>query len=76
MTPTIGRVVIFTQAEGEQPFNCARVHPAIVTRVANEHVVNLCVFLDGNPTAPYTSVPHASVAPPGSQSWDWPPRQG
>jgi hypothetical protein len=74
MKPTIGRIVIYTQAAAEAPVNATREHPAMITRVHNDDYVNLMVFFDGGRVAPCTSVYRAGVGLEGSVSWDWPKR--
>jgi len=67
MAPSIGRIVVYTQPETEQPFNGHRDHPAIVTHVWSDTCVNLKVFFDCGPTDDRTSAVLG-------QHWDWPAR--
>lgn len=77
MKPTIARIVIFTQAANEAPYNGSREHPAIVNHAwGNDETprLNLTVFPDCAATQSRTSVPHKSRAAEGSMYWDWPER--
>lgn len=66
MTPTIGRVVIFS---GEMS-NGALEHPAIITRVWGPECVNLTVFLDNAAPRSWTSV----MLGTSGIHWRWPER--
>ncbi len=68
-TPTIGRIVLF---RGSAPLTDAREHPAVITRVWSDTLVNLLVFWDKNAPGAVTS---ARYDPDGAdQTWRWPPR--
>lgn len=51
--PTVGRTVLY---RSNATRNGADVHPAVVTRVWNETMVNLHVFFDASPSEPRTSI--------------------
>lgn len=73
MTPTIGRIVIYTQPELETPYNGVRQHPAIITRVWSNTCVNLRVFADGMFTP--IIVTSAEMTPMmNGGGWSWPER--
>lgn len=80
MTPTIGRIVHYTQPGHEPSHNGSRTHPAIITAVHSATCVNLKVFFDFGPVED-----RSSVSPRGALSgevaegwgfWEWPARQG
>lgn len=76
MKPSIGRIVIFHQGANEAPVNGTRSHPAIITRVWNDRMVNLHVFYDCMASAPQGSV-HllgSENSPDTGRSWSWPLR--
>lgn len=52
-TPTLGRVVLVLGHES----NGTKVHPAIVTHVIRDDMVNVLVMPNGKHTFPLTSVP-------------------
>lgn len=74
MTPTVGRIVIFRQPVNEEPVNGMREHPAIITRVWSNDLVNLHVFYDGAPSAARTSVVRADDVDLTGYTWHWPER--
>lgn len=71
-SPRVGMTVLYT---GEITNGISYVHPAIITRVHNDDVVNLHVFFDGAPSASRSTVQRvrsdARVEPPSSSRWDW-----
>lgn len=74
--PTLGRIVLYRQPASEQPVNGGSVHPAVITRVHSDELVNLTVFFDAAPPAPRTSILSKAAAGgdmSGSPFWDWPP---
>jgi hypothetical protein len=77
--PTICRVVVFRSSFDEEHWNGASEHPAMITGVVSDDVVNLMVFPDG--AAPVTRMRvcrEGSFEPtPGfpSHAWAWPSRQ-
>ena len=79
MKPSVGRIVIFHQPESEAFHNGSHEHPAIVNCVwpsmGGDGGINCTVFPDCSPPQSRTSVPHKSVAAPGSCWWDWPKRE-
>jgi hypothetical protein len=72
--PAVGRIVIFVQPATEQPVNGTREHPAIITRVWNDGLVNLQVFYDAAPVEARTSVGPYDVEAPDGWGWRWPER--
>lgn len=74
--PSIGRIVIYRQSGNERPVNGTTDHPAVITRVWSESVVNLHVMYDAAPPTPVTSVPQlgSGLAQPGERCWFWPER--
>lgn len=70
--PFLGQAVIYVQPDSEQPVNGTREHPAIVTRVWNETMVNLKVMFDFGPTESVGSVMRNDVANQGTGHW-YPP---
>lgn len=50
--PQVGDIVIFYMDANEAPSNGTREHPAVISRVWSEQMVNLTVFPDLG--APYT----------------------
>jgi hypothetical protein len=77
MAPTLGRIVLVTLHEGME-INGSRVHPAIVTAVHSETMINARVMTDGPDNPPWvTSIPRAdseSAVHFGGAVWSWPPR--
>ena len=69
MTVKIGDIVLFQQATHEMPYNGGDVHPAIVSRVWSNTMVNLHVFPDAGVPFVATSVQHLGVLEPGAQGW-------
>jgi hypothetical protein len=76
MYPSIGRIVIFQQSELEAPVNGSREHPAIITRVWSDQMVNLTVLFDSSGAAPRGSIylESSDSRPAQGPSWHWPPR--
>jgi len=74
MKPTVGQIVIYRMHQSEAPINGAHEHPAVVTRVWNDAMVNLHVMFDGRAAEPIGSVSHASVVHPFARAWRWPER--
>lgn len=78
MAPTRGRIVLVKLREMGTPklYNGGDEHPAVVTAVHGNNMVNVRVFVDGadNPLW-VTSVPHEDDAAGfGGATWRWPPR--
>lgn len=67
--PFIGEVVIYVQPSYEQPVNGTREHPAIVTRVWNDQMLNLMVMYDLGPIAAVGSVLRLDLASPNGAGW-------
>lgn len=67
--PFVGETVIFVQSVGDQKVNGTAEHPAIVTRVWNDHMVNLKVMFDCGPTESIGSVIHDDMAMAGAPRW-------
>ncbi len=67
--PFVGEVVIYVQPSYETHVNGTAEHPAIVTRVWNDHMVNLKVMFDCGPTESVGSVIRDGVAMPGAPRW-------
>lgn len=67
--PFLGETVIYVQPGHEQPINGTREHPAIVTRVWNETMVNLKVMFDCGPTESVGSVMRDDVASQLTGHW-------
>lgn len=80
-TPTIGRIVLVQLKEAGKPLvvNGSDEHPAIVTAVHGNLMINCRVLQDG-PGEPLwqTSVPSAGMVDEGylGSTWRWPPREG
>lgn len=77
MTPTIGRIVLFSSNDPEHLGNQAKEAPAIITRVWSDTCVNLTVFRDADSPLSMTSVClyEGDFAASGqSIAWRWPPR--
>jgi hypothetical protein len=67
MVPSIGRIVHFTQSH-----NILNIwHPAIVTKVWDNHIVNLHVFFDEQPSQVKSWV-YSQDTTQNSMSWKWP----
>lgn len=64
MEPSIGNIVLFTQ--GWHIW-----HPAIVTKVWEDHIVNLHVFYDEHPSDIKTWV-YTESTTHNNMSWKWP----
>lgn len=62
ISPQMGQTVIFRQADDESEVNGHRDHPAIITCVHTDEMVNVKVFFDNGPTADRTSVLHRAIA--------------
>jgi hypothetical protein len=69
MKPTVGRIVHYRGDE----FNGVSVHPAIVTRVWNDGLVNLTVFPDAHAPIVRTSVYLLSKDDNAKNTAFWPP---
>lgn len=67
--PFVGEVVIYVQAEEAKPVNGTREHPAIVTRVWSDGVVNLQVMYDNGPVCPACSVARRDITNPSNAHW-------
>lgn len=74
MIPTVGRIVHFFpgdnadhQSNGNGPNDPIA---AVITRVWNDDMVNLMVFVDGPAPIWVTSVMRSAQAP--NRRWDWP----
>jgi hypothetical protein len=71
--PSIGRIVVFTPAQAEEPAAGVREYAALVTQVCDENgVCNLYVF-------PPLQMPRAEACVRegiGPRTWHWPPRIG
>lgn len=52
----VGRIVCVTGMDPSFNFNGSLIHPAIITRVLNDHTVHLTVFPDGALPVVRTSV--------------------
>ena len=81
MTPTVGRIVIYRQPGNEIPLNGTQEHPAIITRVWTETMVNLQVFFDDHDPEAIASVrllppalPQTSFDFESTGGWFWPVR--
>jgi hypothetical protein len=74
MKPTIGRVVIYTMADVDDPCsrNGATELPAVIVRVWTDTCVNLKVFTDDPHDQWRTSVTYSET--PSGYTWRWPAR--
>lgn len=78
--PSVGRIVFFYPAEGDKllNLNSAACHPAIITRVWTDEMVNLTVLpdgeIEGQSSFRRTSVRLDSNDTSKSAHWSWPPR--
>jgi hypothetical protein len=82
MTPTIGRIVIYTEGtfegRGRDGTNGTRRHPAMITRVWSDTCVNLHVFKDAHESEVKSSVtmlpelPEGVADTSGNPGWSWP----
>ena len=78
MAPTIGRIVLVKLRENGQPWhvNGADEHPAIVSEVHSETMVNVRVFQDDDAIPIWlTSVPFETDQEHAGSTWRWPPRK-
>ena len=80
MAPTIGRIVLVKLRDPNGPvlINGSDEHPAIVTAVHSETMINARVLQDSSEVPLWeTSIPHADTAGEGygGSTWRWPPRQ-
>ena len=80
MAPSIGRIVLVKLKEMGEPrvINGSDEHPAIVTAVHSETMINARVLQDDSATPIWeTSILRADIAGEGysSSTWRWPPRQ-
>jgi hypothetical protein len=64
MVPSIGRIVHFMQGDHV----C---HPAIITKVWDDNVVNLHVFFDEHPSQIKTGI-WSEETTQNSMAWKWP----
>lgn len=73
-TVAVGRIVLFHPANGDQlpTPNHADAHPAIITRVWSDEMVNLMVFPDAGTPVARTSVPFGDAAATAANCWSWP----
>ena len=65
--PTIGRIVIIHQPDGEQI-------AAIVTKVYDENCINCSGFLPNGNVSGFSSLNHRSLSGENNTGWDWPER--
>ena len=71
--PSICRIVVYTDRVAlGQDGKVNLQHPAIITKVHNDSLVNLHVFYDLTPSRSAGSVPYSATAAPGT--WRWPDR--
>lgn len=80
MAPTIGRTVLVLLKQMGEPriINGSDEHPAIVSAVHGETMINARVFQDNGETPIWeTSIPHVDTAGEGytGSTWRWPPRE-
>ena len=80
MAPTTGRTVLVQLKEMGEPrvINGSDEHPAIVTAVHGETLINARVLQDSSEVPLWeTSIPRADTAGEGygGSTWRWPPRQ-
>lgn len=73
-TVAVGRIVLFHPGAGvELPTSTsADAHPAIITRVWEDDMVNLMVFPDAGTPIAVTSVHHGDPAATTGNCWSWP----
>lgn len=67
MKPTIGRIVIIHQPDGER-------FAAIITKVWTENCINCTAFIPNGNVSGYSSLNHVSLAGEHNTGWDWPER--
>ena len=80
MAPTIGRTVLvrLKQMGEARVINGSDEHPAIVTSVHGQNLINARVLQDNGEVPIWeTSIPRADLAGEGysGSTWRWPPRQ-
>lgn len=71
----VGRIVLFYPGQGDCELferNGAECHPAMITRVWNDEMVNLIVFPDSGTPVPRTSVSFGEPAVSAHSTWRWP----
>jgi hypothetical protein len=74
MAPSLGRIVLVELPAGEE-FNGSRIHPAVVTAVHSETMINARVFVDADKNPLWlTSIPRADTGGYGGAVWSWPPQ--
>lgn len=83
--PSVGRIVLFHESDGDigqfaSGTNGTRIHPAVITRVWSDEMVNLHVMFDASPSEPRNSV-HRIPEDQFTEGedyidggWRWPPR--
>lgn len=74
--PFVGETVMYVQADDAKPVNGSREHPAIVTRVWSDGVVNLQVMYDTGPIWPATSVARRDITSANNAHWYRPVTEG
>mgnify|MGYP000853843108 CR=1 FL=1 len=76
MSPTKGRIVMFRFGSKEVPLSGSFEHPAIITRVWSDTMVNLLVFVDNAAPMAVTSIELHAEEPPhtGQRACWWPAR--
>lgn len=68
--PSIGRIVIYRGSQS----NGTNEHPAIINRVWNDDMVNLCIFPDCGQVGVQTSIKRIEPESTEPVGWFWPPR--
>jgi hypothetical protein len=58
--PKVGLPVFFRPAKSTIPSNAVKSHPAVITRVWDDDMVNLTVFFDGDKPSAIQRVPFSS----------------